>query len=317
MPNSLPPESAWCLSSQRRRRIKRFITRNVFLNSLTLQVAVALVVGSLLSSRFKYHAKLFIILLMSFLVLVVPIPLFLFKPRWPLNALVPGIVACTIIKLFGVEYEIRGQQNINVRNGGVVLLNHQSAIDIVSIAFKIGCKANAFCPFLLPFASAITVATRVPQHSTRGEEGTVLRAPVRNCIPSRRGCFYRSENTASAKDVMKREAVAITKDHLKLAIFPEGTRHDNDTLLPFKKGSFHVAVDSQSIIQPVVVSKYHFLDHKRKRFGRGRVIINILPEIPTKGMAKADVNELTDRCQKLMQAEFDKLSAEAKQYCHN
>lgn len=61
--------------------------QNVFLNSLTLQVLVALVVGSLLSSTFKYHAKMFIILLMSFLVLVVPIPLFLFKPRWPLNAL--------------------------------------------------------------------------------------------------------------------------------------------------------------------------------------------------------------------------------------
>lgn len=61
--------------------------QNVFLNSLSLQVVVALIVGSLLSSTFKYHAKMFIIVLMSFLVLVVPIPLFLFKPRWPLNAL--------------------------------------------------------------------------------------------------------------------------------------------------------------------------------------------------------------------------------------
>uniref|UniRef100_A0A182RG82 1-acylglycerol-3-phosphate O-acyltransferase n=1 Tax=Anopheles funestus TaxID=62324 RepID=A0A182RG82_ANOFN len=251
---------------------------NVFLNSLSLQVVVAMVVGSLLSNTFKYHAKMFIIVLMSFLVLVVPIPLFLFKPRWPLNALIPGIVACAFIRLFGVEYEIRGQEHINVRNGGVVLLNHQSAIDIKELFY------------MLPFGIASYLV------------GVV---------------FIDRKNTASAKDVMKREAVAITKDHLKLAIFPEGTRHDNDTLLPFKKGSFHVAVDSQSIIQPVIVSKYHFIDHKRKRFGRGRVIIKIMPEIPTKGMTKADVNELTERCQHLMQTEFDALSAEAKQYCHN
>lgn len=101
-----------------------------------------------------------------------------------------------------------------------------------------------------------------------------------------------------------------------MAIFPEGTRHDKDTLLPFKKGSFHVAIDSQSVIQQVIVSKYGFLDHKKKRFGRGRVIVKILPEISTKGMTKDDINQLVESCQKTMQAEFDALSAEAKQYCH-
>uniref|UniRef100_A0A182TW97 1-acylglycerol-3-phosphate O-acyltransferase n=1 Tax=Anopheles melas TaxID=34690 RepID=A0A182TW97_9DIPT len=275
---------------------------NVFLNSLSLQVVVALIVGSLLSSTFKYHAKMFIIVLMSFLVLVVPIPLFLFKPRWPLNALIPGIVACAFIRLFGVEYEIRGQEHINVRNGGVVLLNHQSAIDIVSKYHP-----SLLSRLLREFRNIVPVVKKELFYMLPFGIASYLVGVV----------FIDRKNTASAKDVMKREAVAITKDHLKLAIFPEGTRHDNDTLLPFKKGSFHVAVDSQSIIQPVIVSKYHFLDHKRKRFGRGRVIIKIMPEIPTKGMTKADVTELTERCQQLMQTEFDALSAEAKQYCHN
>ncbi|XP_058061782.1 1-acyl-sn-glycerol-3-phosphate acyltransferase beta-like isoform X1 [Anopheles bellator] len=270
-------------------------TMSVFLSSLTLQVLVALVIGSMLSTAVKYRVKMFIILLMSFLVLVVPIPLFLFKPRWPLNALVPGIVACLFIRAFGVEYEIRGQENINVRNGGVVLLNHQSAIDIVMLS-----------RLLREFRNIVPVVKK--------ELFYVLPFGIASYLVG--VVFIDRQNLASAKDVMKRETVAITKDHLKLAIFPEGTRHDSDTLLPFKKGAFHVAVDAQSIIQPVVVSKYHFLDHKRKRFGRGRVIINILPEIPTKGMAKADVNALTERCQKLMQSEFDALSAEAKQYCH-
>ena len=43
--------------------------------------------------------------------------------------------------------------------------------------------------------------------------------------------------------------------------------------MPFKKGAFHVAVDSGLPILPVVMSEYDFLDHKKKRFGKG--VINI------------------------------------------
>ncbi|XP_053693177.1 1-acyl-sn-glycerol-3-phosphate acyltransferase alpha-like isoform X2 [Sabethes cyaneus] len=230
----------------------------------------------------------------SSLVLIIPIPLFLFKPRWPLNALIPGIVACEFIRWMGVEYEIRGKEHINVHNGGVALINHQSAIDIVLLA-----------RLLREFRNIVPVVKKEIFYALPFGIGSYLVGVV----------FIDRKNTASAKDVMKREAVAITRDNLKLAIFPEGTRHDRDTLLPFKKGSFHVAVDSQAVIQPVVVSKYVFIDHKKKRFGRGRVIVKILPEIPTKGKGKDDINQLVEHCQKIMQSEFDKVNAEAKQYC--
>jgi lysophosphatidate acyltransferase len=52
-------------------------------------------------------------------------------------------------------------------------------------------------------------------------------------------------------------------------MFPEGTRNGSATLLPFKKGAFHVAISSQTPIQPVVISRYHFLDHRKKVFNSG------------------------------------------------
>lgn len=56
----------------------------------------------------------------------------------------------------------------------------------------------------------------------------------------------------------------------RLLLFPEGRRHSNTTLLPFKKGGFHVAIESQMPIQPVVVSKYYFLrSDKCKQFHSG------------------------------------------------
>ena len=44
-----------------------------------------------------------------------------------------------------------------------------------------------------------------------------------------------------------------------LFLFPEGTRHRGGGLLPFKKGAFHVALDVQMPILPIVVSEYKFL----------------------------------------------------------
>lgn len=55
-------------------------------------------------------------------------------------------------------------------------------------------------------------------------------------------------------------------------IFPEGTRHSGDELLPFKKGAFNIAIESQAAILPVVVSKYEFLDHKQYKFDTGNFV---------------------------------------------
>lgn len=52
-------------------------------------------------------------------------------------------------------------------------------------------------------------------------------------------------------------------------MFPEGTRHGGQELLPFKKGAFHVAIASQTPIQPVVVSQYTFLEAKNHVFNSG------------------------------------------------
>lgn len=82
------------------------------------------------------------------------------------------------------------------------------------------------------------------------------------------------------------------------------------TLLPFKKGPFHVAVQAQCSIQPIVVSRYTQLDSKRKYFGRGHSIITILPEVSTKGMGKDDIGSLVSNVQNVMQEKFEQINDE-------
>lgn len=72
---------------------------------------------------------------------------------------------------------------------------------------------------------------------------------------------------------LNKEAEAICSRQVKLLVFPEGTRGgQTDLLLPFKKGPFHIAIQSKSSLQPVVVSRYTFLDGEKKRFSRGDYI---------------------------------------------
>lgn len=82
--------------------------------------------------------------------------------------------------------------------------------------------------------------------------------------------FIDRANRTESVNKLNQESVAIRENAAKLLFFPEGTRHQGDTLLPFKKGAFHIGVQSESAIQPVVVSRYQFLDSERKWFGRGK-----------------------------------------------
>ncbi|KAI6130281.1 hypothetical protein EDD16DRAFT_1689656 [Pisolithus croceorrhizus] len=81
-----------------------------------------------------------------------------------------------------------------------------------------------------------------------------------------------------------------------LMMYPEGTRHcqEEPSLLPFKKGAFHLAVQAGIPIIPVVCENYWRLYHKGV-FGTGTIKLRVLPPIPTTSVTVADVSELAAR----------------------
>lgn len=128
--------------------------------------------------------------------------------------------------------------------------------------------------------------------------------------------FINRADRKSAHTLINMQEKEISENQTKIVIFPEGTLNESDTLLPFKKGPFHVAIASQTGIQPVVVSKYYFFNSEKKIFGRGHNIINILPEISTAGLTKADINELIQKTHKIMQNEYTLLTKEIYSAMH-
>ena len=122
-------------------------------------------------------------------------------------------------------------------------------------------------------------------------------------------------------------------------IFPEGTRSyfEKPDMLPFKKGAFHLAVQAQVPIVPIVVANYsHVLSFKRMTFASGNIPVKgmivtylqdsrqrrdhlrnanqmtVLAPIDTKGLTTDDVADLTDRVRDQMMIELQTLTVDAR-----
>lgn len=100
-------------------------------------------------------------------------------------------------------------------------------------------------------------------------------------------------------------------DNIKLWVFPEGTRRNTGELHAFKKGAFHMAIDEQIPILPVVFSSYcSFLNDKMKILNAGNIIITALPPISTANLTKDDLPELMERVHRQMALTLKQTSAE-------
>lgn len=79
----------------------------------------------------------------------------------------------------------------------------------------------------------------------------------------------------------------------------------------FKKGAFHVAIQGQVPILPVVFSSYRtFLNDERRILNSGEIIIEALPEIPTTGLTQDDTNKLMQQTRQIMIDKFTEITKE-------
>ena len=98
-------------------------------------------------------------------------------------------------------------------------------------------------------------------------------------------------------------------------IFPEGTRsyYDHPDMLHFKKGAFHLAIQAQVPIVPIVVANYsNVLDMKKKIFRSGTIGIRVLEPVQTTGMAKEDVQTLLEDVRAKMMEALVELTEQAR-----
>lgn len=126
------------------------------------------------------------------------------------------------------------------------------------------------------------------------------------------GLIYINRNGAKGKVTMSKAMQMLKKKNIKLWIFPEGTRRNTGMIHDFKKGAFHIAIEEQLPIVPVVFSSYKgFLNKEAKIFDEGEIIIKALPEVSTQGLTHADIDDLMYRIKTDMTRVYDEITKEA------
>jgi lysophosphatidate acyltransferase len=118
----------------------------------------------------------------------------------------------------------------------------------------------------------------------------------------------RSTREKAANDI-KKFAEEIKEDEHKLWIFPEGKRFSDGKIHKFKHGAFNAAVHAEIPIIPIVISSYNnIIDFENKTFGKGEIIITVMPEVSTKGLASDDIPDLMEQVRDSMNEVYDKTS---------
>ncbi|KAG0356221.1 1-acylglycerol-3-phosphate O-acyltransferase [Gamsiella multidivaricata] len=179
----------------------------------------------------------------------------------------------------GVTYKIVGEENLD-NYPAIVVCNHQSSMDMMVLGrvFPKHCVVMAkkellYFPFLGVFMK------------------------LSNAI------FIDRKNHKKAIESTTHAVADMKKHNSGIWIFPEGTRSrlESADLLPFKKGAFHLAIQSQHPILPIVAQGYsHIYDSTKRSFPGGELEIRVLELIPTTGLTTDDVNDLMERTRNVM-----------------
>ncbi|XP_068027154.1 1-acyl-sn-glycerol-3-phosphate acyltransferase alpha [Melanerpes formicivorus] len=190
--------------------------------------------------------------------------------------------------LYGIRISVRGAQNFPPGQPYVVVSNHQSSLDLMGMMEVLPDRCVPIAKRELLYMGAVGVACWL---------GGII--------------FIDRKRTTEAKSVLAEAAHTMLSQDVRVWVFPEGTRNHSGSMLPFKRGAFHLAVQAQVPVVPIVISSYqHFYSKREWRFTPGRCVVQVLPALPTRGLGAGDVGELTERVREAMLEAFEALEAE-------
>jgi 1-acyl-sn-glycerol-3-phosphate acyltransferase len=165
--------------------------------------------------------------------------------------------------------KVMGKKNLRGTEGSVLVANHMSLADIVTVfcignEFKWIAKSSLF---KIPFFG-----------------WTIL---LLKYIPLERG------TAKSIRDTMKRAEYYLSKK-ISVLFFPEGTRVKSGGMAPFKNGAFKLAVQTGRPIVPIVISGTEKALQKGKIIVTGKVdgFIKVLPKIKSTDYTPQQFGEL-------------------------
>lgn len=138
-------------------------------------------------------------------------------------------------RLTGARHAVRGMEHVDPRQNYVVVMNHQSLLDIS--------MASEFLEILQPrYVSKIELARGIPGVSYNLRRGG-------SALIDRR-------DPAQAHAVIADMGRRVREEHLSVVIFPEGTRSKTGAMKPFKTGGLHTLLEHARGVPVLPVTSY-------------------------------------------------------------
>ena len=168
-----------------------------------------------------------------------------------------------------MKREVIGLENIDPYKAYVMVLNHNSMVDILSI-YNL--------PLVFKWVS----------------KKEVYRIPIVGQLLYAHGDIV--INRASAKEAMQlvhTRGLEWLKKGASVSIFPEGTRSKDGEIHNFKAGAFILAKDAGVPILPIVLDGTTTMVHKGWLVNwRNKITIRILPAIPAEEVQNRDIKDI-------------------------
>ena len=191
------------------------------------------------------------------------------KKRRVVHKLSAWLTATVFIFAPGAKRKVVGMENIDPEKAYVMVLNHQSMVDILSI-YNL--------PLVFKWVS----------------KKEVYRIPLVGRLLLMHGDIV--INRASAKEAMQlvhSKGKEWLKKGASVAIFPEGTRSKDGEIHNFKAGAFILAKDAGVPILPIVLDGTSTLVRKGWMINwRNVTTIKVLPPIPAEEVVSRDIKDV-------------------------
>ncbi|XP_009868460.1 PREDICTED: 1-acyl-sn-glycerol-3-phosphate acyltransferase alpha-like, partial [Apaloderma vittatum] len=181
-------------------------------------------------------------------------------------------------RIYGIKMQVCGSEHLNIKEPYVIVCNHQASLDLMGMVEVIPDRCVPIAKKELMYMGTVGWACWL--------SGII---------------FIDRHKREDAIDVISQTARTMRRENLRVLIFPEGTRNQEKSMLPFKRGAFHLAVQAQVPIFPMVIAQYRdFFSSKDKKFTSGTCTIRILPKVETQGLTPKDVPKLTETVRQTM-----------------
>jgi 1-acyl-sn-glycerol-3-phosphate acyltransferase len=187
------------------------------------------------------------------------------------------------LKSAGVTPKVFGKENLKEGESYVFISNHRSYLDTAMLYCHLGKRIGMV-----------------------GKK-ELLKVPIfgygmgiANIIAIDRG------NPKKAIESMQK-ARKVMDEGYSFGVFAEGGRAYPNEVLPFKKGAFHLAIQTQAPIIPVAIRDTDWMMGKKRGVAyAGTVEMVLLPPIETKGMTTEDLMPLLKKVRGMIAEELNK-----------